>query len=233
MLRILSRSVVLASMTWALGACTTSTDRGSPPSTSGDQTVKLPSNTIPVPIVGQQQDFTGGDVATLALLRFWKHDDYANVPETALYAPLKTTQADGTEPYDIATYLNGIAGMSAEYRTATQGDQLSDLEAAVDRGEPPIIDVQAWRTGTDPYATDWHDGQYAVMVGYDAANLFFMDPTTPGGHYGYISRAEITARWHDVVGTNGIPTDRMAIFVHGDAPGYWGTPIPPRASPIL
>ncbi len=231
MLRLLARSVVVASLACAVGACSNSTDPGPPSGGIADGAIKLPDNTIPVPIVAQQQDFTGGDVATLAVLRFWKHDDYKDAPESSLYDPLHTTRANGTEPYDIATFLNGIPGMHAEYKTATQGTVLSDIEAAVDRGEPPIIDIQSWRTGNDPYAADWNDGNYAVLIGYDAANLFFMDPNT-GGHYGYISRAELTARWHDVVGTDGVPTDRMAIFIHGDAPPYLGTPIPPRASPI-
>jgi predicted double-glycine peptidase len=213
----------------ALAACTTHTSND--PTATTDAAIKLPDGTIPVPIVAQQTDFTCGDVATLAVLRFWKNADYANVPETSLYAPLMTTRQDGTEPYAIATYLQTIPGMHAEYKTGADGVQLSDLQAAVDRGEPPIVDVQAWRSNSDPYSTDWSDGHFAVLIGYDSANLFFMDPSM-GGHYGYIAIADVMARWHDDVGTNGTPTDHVVVFVHGDGPSYWETPIPPSAAPI-
>lgn len=213
----------------ALAACTQSTEPTA--SSSAADAIKLPDNTIPVPIVSQQQDFTCGDVATLALLRFWKHDDWAGQPESVLYGPLMTTRANGTEPYDIATFLAAVPGMHAEYKTGADGTQLSDLEAAIDRREPPIVDVQAWRSGNSSWTGDWSDGHYAVMIGYDQTNLFFMDPST-GGHYGYIPRADLAQRWHDVVGPDGAPTYRMAIFVRGDGPPFLGTPIPPRASPI-
>jgi len=209
-----------------LAACTEHTT--AEPAATTAQTLKLPDDTIPVPIVAQQQDFTCGDVATLAVLRFWKNADWATVPESALYAPLMTTRQDGTEPYAIATYLSTIPGITAEYRTDAQ---MSDLEAAVDRGEPPIVDVQAWRTTSDSYATDWNDGHYAVIVGYDATNLFFMDPSM-GGHYGYIARADVTTRWHDVVGSPGTPTNHIVVFVRGAGPSFWGTPIPPQAEAI-
>jgi predicted double-glycine peptidase len=225
----LSRGVASAAIGLALAGCFASPS-GEATATSG-AAVKLPDDTIPVPIVAQQQDYTCGDVATLALLQYWQHATYAGADESSLYAPLHTTRDDGTEPYDIATFVNGIPGMSATYKTATDGTQLADLEAAVDRREPPIVDIQAWRSGDPPWTGDWADGHYAIMIGYDATNLFFMDSST-GGHYGYIARADLAARWHDVVGPDGVATYRMAIFVKGSAPPYTGTPIPPSASAI-
>ena len=85
-----------------------------------------------------------------------------------------------------------------------------------------------WRT---PYATDWSDGHYAVLIGYDNANLFFMDPST-SGKYAFIPREELAERWHDVVGADNVHTQRMAIFVHATTTP-WVSPRPPsRASPI-
>jgi len=220
--RVASFAIVLAS-----SGCSASPSDGD----ASAPDVALPSNLIPVPIVAQQTDFTGGDVATLALLRYWQNATYAALPESALYAPLMTTSVDGTEPYAIATYINGIAGMTATYVTASNGTQLSDLESAVDRGEPPIVDIQAWDTMPGGWSSDWSNGQYAVMVGYDADNLYFMEPSTVG-HYGYIARADLAARWHDVVGPDGVPTYRMAIFVTSTSTPYTGTTFPPFASPI-
>lgn len=232
-MHLLLRGVVSAAAALALSACFVSPDGsdGASANANAGPTVKLPDNTIPVPIVAQKQDYTCGDVATLALLQYWKHDNYANTDESTLYAPLHTTRADGTEPYDIATFLNTLPGMSAQYVTAADNTQIADLEAAVDRGEPPIVDIQAWNSGAPSWTGDWSDGHYAVMIGYDADHLFFMDSST-GGHYGYIARADLAQRWHDVVGPTGVATYRMAIFVHGDSAPYTGTPIPPRASLI-
>jgi predicted double-glycine peptidase len=224
-----SRGVGAVAITLAASACFAGHDRAGGESAGPD--VTLPANVIPVPIITQQTDFTGGDVATLALLRYWQNATYANVPESALYAPLKTTEANGTEPYDIATYINTVPGLTATYVTAANGTQLSDLEAAVDREEPPIVDIQAWDTTPGPWSGDWSNGDYAVMVAYDADNLYFMEPSTIG-HYGYIARADLAARWHDVVGADGVPTYRMAIFVHGTSTPYTGTSFPPFASAI-
>jgi hypothetical protein len=80
-----SRGVGSVAITLAASACFAGHDRSGGESAGPD--VTLPANVIPVPILTQQTDFTGGDVATLALLRYWQNATYANVPESALYAP--------------------------------------------------------------------------------------------------------------------------------------------------
>ena len=117
--------------------------------------------------------------------------------EADLYAPLHTTANDGTDPEPITDYLKGVRGLSAEFRV---GATARDPTAAIDRGEPPpswtfkrkdesrTPDVAEW-------AADWDDGHYALLVGYDARELYFMDPST-SLHYAHIPRGEIEARWH-------------------------------------
>jgi len=200
-------------------------------------TYKLPANLVAVPLVRQQQDFSCGDVATLAVLRYWKHAEYKNVLETALYAPLHTSRTDGTDPQPIADYLNGVDGVTAEYKTQDDGVDVRDLEEAIDRGEPAIVDIQAWqdvrRVGDlKPWGDDWDDGHYVVLVGYDRERFYFMDPST-SGHYAFIPREELAERWHDTVGTDDVHTQRMVIFVRSTTtPWISSAPPPPRASPI-
>jgi hypothetical protein len=137
---------------------------------------------------------------------------------------LKTTEKDGTDPQPITDYLNGEDGVSAELRMFDHAGAdvddaaLAEIERAVDRGEPTIVDLQAWQdvnhvADLKPWATDWDDGHYIVLVGYDDANLFFMDPSTKG-HYAYIPKGEFVERWHDVVGADNVHTYHAAIFVH-------------------
>jgi predicted double-glycine peptidase len=179
-----------------------------------DFVTPLPQNLIRVPVVKQRTDFSCGNAATLALLRYWRWDAYACVDETALYLPLETTHAKGTEPQPIAAYLNRAGGVKAEYRN---GDvTVEDLERAIDARQPPIVDLQAWRDQETPWRDLWDAGHYVVLVGYDRQNLFFMDPCTVAtGAYVYMPRAELAERWHDLSGDHDEPVEHMAIFVRG------------------
>jgi predicted double-glycine peptidase len=174
----------------------------------------LPRNLVHVPSVKQRTDFSCGNAATLALLRYWRWDLYGVVEETALYLPLETTRARGTEPQPITTFLGTVGGLTAEYR---HGDvTVEDLERAVDMGQPPIVDLQAWSDHDAPWRDVWDAGHYVVLVGYDEQRLYFMDPSTmTPGPYAYLPRLELDERWHDLSGERDEPVARMTIFVNG------------------
>jgi predicted double-glycine peptidase len=180
----------------------------------------LPPNLAAVPVVKQETDFSCGSAATLSLLRFWRPEAYAAVDETHLHEALRTTNDHGTEPEPIEHYLQAAAGLDARYR---HGDvTLEQLLAAVDAGEPPIVDLQAWRDHAQvPWKDTWDAGHYVVLVGYDAERLFVMDPSvlTPGG-YAFLPRAELDERWHDLAGHENTRVERMVIFVRGPGP-HW------------
>ena len=78
---------------------------------------------------------------------------------------------------------------------------VGQLERAVDAGQPPIVDLQAWRDTALPWRETWDAGHYVLLVGYDAERLFVMDPSimTPGA-YAFLPRAELDERWHDLAG---------------------------------
>jgi predicted double-glycine peptidase len=176
----------------------------------------LPRNLVRVQHVKQRTDFSCGSAATLALLRYWRWDVYARIEEAALYLPLATTNARGTEPQPIAAFLNTVGGIAAEYR---HGDvAVADLERAVDAREPPIVDLQAWRDREAPWRDVWDAGHYVVMVGYDDERLFFMDPSTMTPEaYAYLPRSELDERWHDLAGDGDERIEHMAIFARGSA----------------
>lgn len=174
----------------------------------------LPANLLPVPSVKQKTTFSCGSAATLALLRYWRWDDYFHVDESDLRVALHTTEASGTEPEPIARFLADHAGMKALYR---HGDvTIQDLERAVDAGFPPMVDLQAWRDEELPWKDVWDAGHYVVMVGYDRQRLFFMDPgTLTPGAYAYLDRDELDDRWHDLAGSEERRVERMVIFARG------------------
>jgi predicted double-glycine peptidase len=179
-----------------------------------DSVTSLPRNLIRVPPVKQRTNFSCGNAATLSLLRYWRWDAYASVEETALYLPLQTTHAKGTEPEPIAAFLNRTHGVTAEYRHSDV--TVAELERAIDARQPPIVDLQAWRDQETPWRDLWDAGHYVVMVGYDRENLFFMDPCTVApSAYVYLPRAELAERWHDLAGDHDEPVERMAIFARG------------------
>jgi predicted double-glycine peptidase len=180
-------------------------------------TAPLPPNLVPVPTVKQETDFSCGTAVALSVLRLWRWDAYARVEEAALYAALRTTESDGTEPEPMAAYLRAEAQLEAEYRN---GDvTLAELEAALDRGEPPIVDLQAWRDDDRPWSETWNAGHYVLLVGHDAERLFVMDPSvlTPGA-YAWMPRGELVERWHDLTGPANVRAERMTIFVRGAGP---------------
>ena len=188
----------------------------------------IPDNLIAVPLVRQKTDYSCGDASALAVLRYWDYDDYARTPESDLYGPLGTTSADGTDPVPIRDYLETVGGVHADYRHGAEAVTEDDLVAAVDRGDPPIVDLQAWQGEKKDWGTDWDDGHYVVLVGYDAERFFFMDPST-GGHYAFIPRDEFDTRWHDVVGKS-THAFHMAIFVHGDGAAHTPDRAPPPSA---
>jgi predicted double-glycine peptidase len=194
------------------------------------ESAPLPLNVVPVPIVQQAQGFSCGAAATLLMLRYWRIDAYARVEESALYEPLQTTHARGTEPEPMVELFRAN-GLDATYR---HGDvAVEDLERAVDRREPPIVDLQAWRDFPLPWTETWDAGHYVVMVGYDAEHLFFVDPSraTPRG-YAYLPRAGLEERWHDLAGERDLPHRHMAIFLRGTRRWSPAEPPPPRATAL-
>lgn len=188
----------------------------------------LPANLIPVPLYRQQTDYSCGDASTLAVLRYWDWDHYGTTPESDLYGPLQTTEQDGTDPHPIEAFLNQQKGMSAQFkRNAT----MADLESAVDHRQPCIVDIEAWQDSPKDWATDWDDGHYVVLVGYDKDNLYFMDPSTDD-QYAYIPKDQFMQRWHDVLGPQNEKVQHMMVAVQGSGYPHQATTVNPQASPI-
>jgi hypothetical protein len=66
------------------------------------------------------------------------------------------------------------------------------------------------------------DGHYVVAIGFDDANIYFMDPSI-SGRRGYLSWREFKQRWHENEGTETEPDvhQRLGIWIR---PPRGGTP---------
>jgi predicted double-glycine peptidase len=173
----------------------------------------LPADSLPVPIVPQATNYSCGAAALLSILYYWQvSDDH----EQALYAPLNTTPADGTEPRRIEAVARTY-GLEAQYRV---GMTLEELREAIGHKNTVIVDLQAWRDDKSrEWKTDWDDGHYVVAVGIDSRYLYVMDPSTPAA-YAWIPIQNLLDRWHDEEVKDGVPTklEHMAIVIAGRKP---------------
>ncbi|MBI5622701.1 MAG: C39 family peptidase [Elusimicrobia bacterium] len=141
-----------------------------------------------VPKTRQATDYTCGAAALQAVLAFFGQE----FREDELSKELGADPEQGTDFRRMAETAQA-RGLKVSVK---KGAGLADLKAALDQGSPAILSLQAWADAPTDYGQGWKDGHYVVAIGYDAKNFYFMDPSLLG-HYGYISAAELTARWHD------------------------------------
>jgi len=149
---------------------------------------KAPANLIKIPMTRQATDFTCGVAALQSVLMYFGDE----ILEAELCKDLKADPNEGTA-YKEMMRLAKEKGYSVEVFT---GMKIEDLKSLIDKGKPVICLVQAWPERQVDYANDWEDGHYAVAIGHDADNIFFMDPSTLG-NYTYIPTREFLTRWHD------------------------------------
>ena len=140
-----------------------------------------------VPMTRQATDHTCSVAAMQSVLAYYGE----SIREDLLAQELGTTE-DGTTKESMAAYARG-KGFEVEMRF---GASVEELQRTLDQGKPVLVPFQAWPTTTVDYREDWDDGHWAVAVGYDSENLYFMDPSTLG-NYTFIPIREFPDRWHD------------------------------------
>ncbi|MDB5099165.1 MAG: hypothetical protein JWM80_3586 [Cyanobacteria bacterium RYN_339] len=164
-----------------------------------------------VPDVMQHNNYTCGVASAQCVMQYygiWGYQD-------GMGKAMGTTEAQGTHPVRVTEYLTKQK-LDAKI---VEGMTLADLEHIVDEGALTIIDYQAYKDkpGVD-YATDWEDGHYSVVVGYDSKKIYIEDPSMLGS-VGFLGRQELESRWRDYEVENGKrrPYVNMGIVVRGKA----------------
>lgn len=168
---------------------------------------------VRVPLTRQATGYTCGVAALQAVLAYYG----IAVREDRLAAALQADPEQGTNYHNMVAYAQA-QGLRAE---AHVGISLATLEQLLDAGQPVIVALQAWADEPAGYADQWDDGHYAVAVGYDAARVYFMDPSTLG-NYTFISKAEFLVRWHDQYLEQGEPVQlvHFGLVIAGAQPRH-------------
>lgn len=162
-----------------------------------------------VPDCMQANNYSCGVGSAQAVLQYygiWGYQD-------ELARALGTSARDGTHPARLAAYLNK-QGLKAAIQ---ENMSLAELEKVVDEGNLTIIDYQAYRESPNvAYATDWEDGHYSIVVGYDQDKIYIEDPSMFGS-VGFLGRNELLTRWRDYEIEQGKRREyvRMGIVVRG------------------
>lgn len=155
----------------------------------GDTEPQLAAVRIRAPLVRQPDGYTCGVAALQSVLHYFG----ITVRFDALAAALGADPEQGVNFRRMVAYAR-TCGLNVTYFTEMTPEHLYN---AIDDGAPVIVALQAWGSGLkSAYLDAWDDGHYAVVVGYDQSNIYFMDPSTLG-NYTYIPTEEFLTRWHD------------------------------------
>ncbi len=155
---------------------------------SGAPSIYSVPNLIRVPLTRQATDYTCGVAALQSILYYYGQE----FSENQLTEKLGPTPARGTKYPRIAEFAQSL-NFRVEIRTEMT---LESLKRLIDERKPVILLIQAWPDTTVDYIKDWEDGHYAIAIGYDQQNIYFMDPSTLG-NYSFIPVQEFLERWHD------------------------------------
>jgi predicted double-glycine peptidase len=170
---------------------------------------------LAVPDVFQSTSYSCGASALQSILAYWGIE----VREDELLRSLATTEQRGTAPESILRVARSY-GLGVRMH---EGTTVNEIRAALAKGMPVILDVQAWpeqasvrNTGWD---RDWEDGHYVVAIGLDDTNIYVEDPSLFGCR-GFIPLNEFESRWHDYEGDPPYNRSqrtyvRLAIFIEG------------------
>jgi predicted double-glycine peptidase len=165
---------------------------------------------IDLPNTFQIEGHTCGPSALMAIFAY-----YGVGPEEEWdLATLMRIDDTGSDPKHLIRAVRKYRLKCQEFQPMTT-DQ---VVACLDRGRPVMIMLQAWARGrsfrADPraYRNHWTDGHWIVAIGYDRERLYFEDPAIYRAR-GYIRRAELDLRWHDVVGTKESRSDHYGIAI--------------------
>ncbi|NLI79568.1 MAG: hypothetical protein GX442_24380 [Candidatus Riflebacteria bacterium] len=158
----------------------------------------------------QTNSYTCGVAVFQAVAQYFDHWGYQETYARELGA----TPEDGTHPAALLAGFRRL-GLTA---TLEEGLTIEALERHLRAGTVVIVDYQAWNgkpAGKD-YSTEWEDGHYSILIGFNDTMLFLEDPSTLGT-VGYLTRDDFRRRWHDYEVEDGKRREyrQMAIFVRG------------------
>ena len=91
-----------------------------------------------------------------------------------------------------------------------------ELRKFVDKEIPVMVLLQAWSDEAVNYITDFRDGHWVVVIGYDHDKLLFEDPYS--FERTFLTTTELEERWHAKEGGEKLIHHGIAVF--GKDPAY-------------
>jgi len=184
----------------------------------------IPSGAIRIqlPDVRQPDGYSCGASALMSICAY-----YGVGPRTIdeFKKELGTNPESGTNYREMVRFARSL-GLDARAEVGWTPDQ---LEAAVAKGHPVIVAIQAYAEDPhiyqDPRRNE--DGHYVVVIGFDRENYYMEDPSL-ARHRGFLPKSEFLRRWHDDEGTPDHPrvVERLGLEF---GPGRTGDPSLERA----
>ena len=167
--------------------------------------VRLKKGNLKVPDVRQSNDYSCGSSSLLSILYYYNKFD-GN--ESELSKELKTNSKDGTKPQNIVNVAKKY-GLNPRLK---QHSNIEELKAEVSKGNPVIVNYQAWSDKDkteEEWQKDYSDGHYSVLIGFKGDDIILEDPSVLGKRI-KIPVDEFMNRWHDKE-ASGKKTFRMSI----------------------
>lgn len=151
-------------------------------------------------MIRQSNNYSCGAAVLNSILIYYLRDepDYDCLTEQDLQLELKTSSIYGTNYEEIIKEAEKRNLKCEVFDNKSNIDPISKVKSAVDKGRLAICNIQAWSDDQCvDYKNIWDSGHYAVAVGYDEKNIYFMDPWVYG-NYAYLPVKDLIERWHDL-----------------------------------
>ncbi len=159
----------------------------------------------------QTFDFDCGAKALQTVMGYYGVDVRGDV----LLAELEADRERGVPP-EVMIAVARKYGFDVEAR---QGWGVEDVKRYVREGHPVIVLLQAWAKSymsLKDWKTNFEDGHYAIVMGYNRNVLFFEDPAS--FRRTWLRENEFLARWHDRDTRTGEKLLRFGMVLLGRAP---------------
>ena len=178
---------------------------------------------IAVPPVTQVDDYSCGVACLYSIFAFYGIDkyDYAEL-EKRLHA----TEQDGTDFKRIVD----VARQEGLLAHAHKEMEFDELLERLEKRQPVIVSMQAYEDDPKKIPQIYYDeninGHFVVAIGFDADNLYFMDPSLPRRR-AFLPKAEFERRWHDDEGRAGHPNviHHLGLVIYQDATDLHGAKV--------
>ncbi|MEK6969387.1 MAG: peptidase C39 family protein [Nanoarchaeota archaeon] len=159
------------------------------------------------PTLRQTYGYDCGAAALQTILAYYG----LNIRGELIIKLAKTNKKKGTS-------ISGMLYVLKKYNLQFDAKKMSmaTLKNYLNKKIPVILLLQAWNGKPIDYTSDFKDGHWVVLVGYDKQKFIFEDPYV--FEHTFLTEQELKKRWHSE--QNGKKIFNYGIAVYGKEPVY-------------